>query len=60
MMANLRSMIAGVLVIILAVFLLIDSFSIADVLNIPFGLRISAIVCFVIGSVALYRGFTSD
>ncbi len=58
-MANLRSIIAGVLVIILAVFLLVDSFNIADVLNIPFGLRITSLVCFVAGSLAIYKGFTS-
>lgn len=59
-MGNLRSIIGGVLVIILAVYLLIDSFNIADVLNIPFGLRLASLVCFVGGSIAIYRGFTSD
>ena len=60
MMGSLRSIIAGVLVIILGVYLLIDSFNILDVLNIPFGLRISALICFVGGALAIWKGFSSD
>jgi hypothetical protein len=59
-MGNLKAIIAGVLVIILGIFLLIYSFSILDVLNMPFGLRISALFCFVVGAVAIYKGFSSD
>ena len=58
-MANLRYTILGIVIIAIGIVLFIDCDNIAHAFHIPFGLRISSIVCMAFGALITYKGFAS-